>query len=144
MYEADLTHGDLQSHIWSNVPVRAVFVTAMDFRASATSPTVIVNGSGFGTQAALGTPHAVCGGFYTGSDYGTALYLYDATQGWTAGYDITGNCDSIGMVISSYSNNQIVFIFGSAYSNYALLNETDVYNVNLLGANVAGTVAFLP
>jgi hypothetical protein len=128
----------------SDVPVRAVFITAVDFTGSATSPTVIVDGSGFGTQAALGTPHAVCGGSYTGSDYGTALYLYDATQGWTAGYEVTGNCDSIGIIISSYSNNQIVFTFGSAYSNYSLLNASDFCNLNLLGASVAGTVAFLP
>jgi hypothetical protein len=81
------------------------------------SPTVTINGSGFPKKAPTKTV-APC--TFTGEDYGTAgIWLADATVGWTAGYadNAPGGEDCIGLVISSWTTDQIVFTFGTGYGS---------------------------
>ena len=109
-------------------------VTSVVFTGSAQSPTVTVNGLRFGTEPA-GTP-AGCND--SGQDYGSGFYLQDVTAGWTAGQD--GDC--VGLVVSSYTATQVVYTFGSNYSNYGLLNAGDSYTLAVAGATFSGTVSY--
>jgi uncharacterized repeat protein (TIGR01451 family) len=126
-------------------------ITSVIFGGTVSSPTVTVEGSGFGTEADLGTPHpaGVCGA-NTGSDYSSdPLYLFDSTGSWHAGrgpgdpgtYLDEGDC--IGLLISSYSNTQISFALGNYYPccGYSL-SPGDAFAVGVLGATFSGTVAY--
>jgi hypothetical protein len=108
------------------------------------SPTVTVSGSGFGTIANLGPGSASCG---TGDDYADNFLFADQTDGWNAG-EGPPQYDCIGVIIQSYSNEQVVFTFGSQYGVYrigsgvALLNSGDQFTMTLLGASFSGTAAY--
>jgi hypothetical protein len=128
-------------------------ISAVYVSGSPSSPTITVAGSGFGTEAALGTaenpadyfPPGVpvnCSG-NLGSDYGANLYLQDTIAGWNAGKGATStaNGDQIGLIISSYSDTQIVFTLGSCYSYYHL-SAGDAYTMNVLGASYSGIVDY--
>ena len=106
------------------------------------APTVTVSGSGFGALADLGLPvPAYCGN--TGSDYGNNFYL---TDGWGAGQGVGPFGDCTGVIISSYSNTQITFTFGSGYgtgpNQYGVLSAGDSFQMNVLGATYNGTVPY--
>jgi hypothetical protein len=129
---------------WSEVPVIGSMINSVTVSGSAAAPTITVTGSGFGTEASLGTPQTPCGPSSTGSDYATNLSLADTTQAWDAGQGPPAPCDDIGLVISSYSNTQIVFTFGSNYPSLASLAQGDSSTMNVLGASLSGTVAYSP
>jgi len=114
-------------------------ISGLRFTGSPTSPTVTVNGTGFGAQAWLGTPQTPCGGFdTTGKDYGNNLIFSDSTQHWGAGQ----SCDALGLQIQSYSPTQIVFRFGNAYPGFGSLIAGDSYSMTVLGRTFSGTVAY--
>lgn len=113
-------------------------VTDVSFSGSASSPTITVTGTGFGGESDLGAAQSPgsCGG--TGSDYGSNFVLSDHTGNWTAGQGPNG---CVGVLISSYSDTQIVFSLGSYYSNVSL-NEGDSYTMTVLGSSFTGTVSY--
>src|SRR5579875_2940464 len=90
-------------------------------------PTITIDGSGFGTAPA---PVLTASPGYTGSDYGpTALWFDDlGPQGFQAGRSATTGHDTIGLVISSYTDTQIVLTLGSEYSEF--FYPDDIYRIN--------------
>jgi len=114
----------------------AATVTDVEFSGNATSPVVTVSGSGFGTEADLGTPGAA-GCSATGSDFGSSLWIQDWTDNWVAGRGAA----CIGLLVSSYSDNQVVFSFGSDFSSYSLTSGAG-FTLSLRGATFSGTVNY--
>ena len=118
--------------------VDAATITDVAFSGTPAAPVITVAGSGFGTLASLGTPSSPGCGPQTGSDFGNKLWIQDFGGIWTAGQ---GN-DCIGLQISSYTDNQVIFSFGSDYSSYAPLSSGDSFSVSLLGAVFSATVSY--
>jgi len=115
----------------------AATITNVQFSGTTASPVVIVSGSGFGTMSNLGTPGAA-GCAQTGSDFGNNLFIQDWTGPWLAGRGTA----CIGLFITSYSDTQVIFTFGSDYSFYSLSSD-DNFTVSLLGANFTGFVNYV-
>lgn len=117
---------------------KAQIVTSTTFYGPSSDPTVIVNGSGFGS-APVGVPVAP-----GSTDYdfvGGQLTFNDDAQSWQAGSP--GN--SLGLVLSSYTDSRAIFGFGPALSGSTpeySLNAGDAYRVSVNGANSSGTVNF--
>jgi hypothetical protein len=111
------------------------------------SPTVSISGSGFGTIANLGSGEAACGSSPTGLDYANHFLFADTTDGWNAG-EGSPTYDCIGVIIQSYSNDEVVFTFGSQYGVYrlssgvALLSSGDQFTMTLLEASFSGTTEY--
>ncbi len=94
-------------------PAPAV-ITSVTFAGTLADPTITVVGNNFGTEPTAGLP--ATGGLAspgTGNDFGTDLHIYDATRGWDAG--MAG--DTIGILVSTYSDTSITFQLGSVYTN---------------------------
>ena len=113
-------------------------ISAVTFGGTPASPTVTVWGSGFGTQANLGTPVPAYNG-YTGSDYGQQFYLLD---GFGGGEGDGPFGDDVGVSVSSYSDDQITFSFGSGYPYYGPVNQGDSFSVTVLGTTFDGTASY--
>jgi hypothetical protein len=82
------------------------------------SPTITVTGTGFGTEP---TGHPDTCSTYTGDYYNQNFYFWDDTTYWESG--LSGDC--IGIVISSWTADKIVFGFGSGYGtgpDYSMYN----------------------
>ncbi|MDP9226263.1 MAG: hypothetical protein M3P18_20980 [Actinomycetota bacterium] len=70
----------------------------------------------------------------TSSDYGASgLWFQDVTQGWTAGQ--SGDC--IGLIVSSYTDTQIVYTFGADYPNFSPVTDGDHYTSRCVGSRTA-------
>ena len=117
-------------------------ITGISFGGSVVSPTVTITGSGFGTEADLGTAQKPCGPASTGSDFGGNLTVDDTTAGWNAGASGSG-CSYAGLKISSYSANQVVLTFGSNYPTYGSLVAGNLITVSLLGTSYTLPVAYV-
>ena len=115
-------------------------ITAVTYGGSFTSPTITIWGSGFGTRSFLGAPQtpSTCGG--SGSDYAGTISLHDSSTSPQNDAGALGDC--IGLVISSYSDSQIVLSPGSTYGTpgYGPDDFGDSISVNVLGASYSGTV----
>jgi len=122
-------------------------ITSVTFSLSGTVPTVTVNGSGFGKlpKANPSTPVA-CAAGSTGYDYGPGgLWFSDKSKGWTAGqYKPKQNAgyDCIGLLVSEFTDTQIVFTFGSYYGVYGPLQEGDKWRVHVHGTTASGKAPF--
>jgi hypothetical protein len=115
-------------------------ISSVTFGGNETSPTVTISGSGFGTQGELDSPQESCG---NGSDFGNNLDVSDATQGWSAGQDNLNDYDCVGLIISSYSDSQIVFSFDNQYGTAPfVLDSGDDYTVDVLDSAFSGTVSY--
>jgi hypothetical protein len=85
------------------------------------NPTVTVSGSGFGKKApvpavAVSSLTNCPGG--TGTDYKVVLFQDDSAN-WAAAHNTTtttGTC--VGISVSTWTNTQVVFTFGSAYGSF--------------------------
>jgi hypothetical protein len=121
-----------------SLSANAQVITSTAFYGPSSDPTVIVDGSGFGS-APVGVP--VDSGS-TGDDFvGGQLTFNNDTQSWQAGSP--GN--SLGLILSSYTSNQVIFGFGSGLTGNnpsTTLNAGDSYRVSVNGANSNGTVNF--
>ena len=142
-YTASVTYGgdaDLSGSGPATTPFTVTpAVDGVTFGGDPANPTVTVSGSGFGANSsAIGPPTgASCSA--SGSDYGTKFNFADNTNVWGAG---TGPGDCIGVVISSYSNNQIVFTFGNGYDLYGgPINDGDTYSMTVLGTTFNGSAS---
>jgi hypothetical protein len=118
------------------VPVTAgPTISSVTFTGSPSSPTVTVSGSNLGS--APGGGPAGCS--TTGDNYpGNSLTFGDTTGAWGAG---TGG-DCIGIVVSSYTNSQVVYQFGSGYNTYGTANSGDAYTLTVQGLAFSGTVNY--
>jgi hypothetical protein len=118
------------------VPVTAApRISSVTFGGDASDPTVTINGSNFGTEP--GSSPAGCS--TSGDNFsGVSLTFNDTTGGWGAG---TGG-DCIGLVVSSYTNTQVVYQFGSGYTVYGTANSGDGFSVMVQGATYSGTVTY--
>ena len=114
-------------------------IDGVTFGGDPTNPTVIVSGAGFDTQSYLST--AVPATDYcnsdTGYDYGNSFYFSDNTNSWQAGQG--GNC--VGLLISTYTANQIIFTFGTEYSTFGPVKNGDSFSVKLFGVAFNGTAS---
>jgi hypothetical protein len=131
-----------------SVALAAPGISAVRFSGSPSSPTISVQGSGFGAQPA-GEP-ADSG--YTGEDYGNALYLCDSAgdpNAFCAGQGAGGGSgDLIGLAVSSYTTSSIVYGLGSDYALYYYPNDVfrleagDRFVIYVKGAMCIGAVNF--
>lgn len=93
----------------------------VDFIGSPASPEVVLYGENFGSKPApepvSGTNNlGLCGATGDdGFDYGLALWQDDHTQRWSAGRTPDWN-DCIGLKIRKYTDEKIVYTFGSLYT----------------------------
>lgn len=147
----------------STRPAHASGITSVVFTGNASNPTITINGSGFGSTAPATNPiytpagNTAPGITYTcpatigndGFDYGTSLWLQDTKSpgGYRMGrYDSTiDELDCIGLLVTSYSDTQVVFTLGAEYSEggYSLA-QGDPYTVYVNGAQTSGTVIYQP
>ena len=117
-------------------------ITSVSFTGSSATPTITVNGSGFGTVPPSASPGCEASGTeYVNDD----LYIVDNTQNWTAGEP--GACISVANV--SWTNTQVVFNFAGSYGTTCcgvdwVLNPGDNVTVQLLGATDTLTVGYPP
>jgi hypothetical protein len=125
-------------------------ISSVAFGGNANSPTITVNGSGFGTSA---PPVAATGGCSGsgGDDYGYLhLALFDMANNpnaFNAGYSdpIYGRQSCIGLVITSYSDTQIVYSFSSYYAEtgqFYVLNQGDPFWLFVGGVGCSGNVDY--
>ncbi len=127
--------------------VTGPYISTVQISKNVKSPKVTISGSGFGTVANLGSGTAACGSHPTGFDYGNHFLFSDTTEGWNAG-EASPDYDCIGVIIKSYSDEQVVFTFGSDYGVYpigsgvALLNSGDRFTMTLLGASFSGKIHY--
>ena len=113
-------------------------ISSVVFGGTISAPTVTVSGSGFGTEANLGTPTAAgCG--LSGSNYGNDFEFADNTGSWQGGQ---APADCVGLIISSYTDNQITYSFGSGYSVFGPVQIGDAFTMTVLNATFNGTVSF--
>jgi hypothetical protein len=131
----------------SSVPAYspAPTISSVTITGALTNPTVTVSGSGFGNENDLGSPvpATYCSNSATGIDYDNNLWISD---GWGAGEGSGPFGDCTGLNVSSYTNSQIVFTFGSGYGTgvgqYGVLSPGDSFTMTVLGTTFSGTVPF--
>lgn len=134
------------SVLFATSPSGATTISSVTFTGTLTDPTFTVDGTGFGSQPAVSV--AAQSG-YTGEDYGvTALSFHDlGPLSFNAGQNIGTGRDTIGLVISSYTDTEIVFTLGSTYADYYYpigmfqIQNGDPYDVEVNGViSAANTV----
>ncbi len=123
-------------------------IASVVFGGGSTSPTITVNGSGFGNKAPKPNPtDRPCNELdspNTGYDYGNNVVLWDngPIDQFQAGYP--GDC--IGIIIQSWSSTQVVFTFGQWYEDVQLgrqpLDQGDPFVIHVKGAVITGTVMY--
>ena len=113
-------------------------ISSVTLTGTAANPTVTVSGSNFGSNPPTGTPET-CQSGDTGDDYGSAgLILQDTTESWGAGQ--SGDC--IGLLLTSWSNTQVVFTVGNEYAHYGPIAVGDQIKVTVQGATDTVTASF--
>jgi hypothetical protein len=127
----------------------AATITSVAFSGTSSNPTVTVTGTRFGNKAPKPNPSGrPCGEpdvTSTGDNYGKNLIFWSTVGSgdWQAGFP--GDC--IGLVITSYSNTQIVFTLGDFYrdpvQNYHQMANGDTFSINVKGNALIGTVSGL-
>jgi hypothetical protein len=134
---------------WPSVAAAAPVIGSISFAGASSNPQMTILGSGFGSEPAS-TNLAYKG--YTGFDYGNALYFCDTStnpNAFCAGQnDGKGGGDTIGLVVGSYTDTQIVYALGSSYSlsyypsNTFRLQQGDHFTAYVSGMTCSGVVDF--
>jgi formylglycine-generating enzyme required for sulfatase activity len=123
-------------------------ISSVVFTGSPANPTILIAGQGFNPRPAV-TSAGRAGS--TGDDYGTSLHVTDSTgpTAFHAGYDVPSvEHDSIGLVVSAYSDNLISYSLGSIYrsqyypSRTFQLNEGDSFTVYVRNSALSGIVHY--
>lgn len=112
-------------------------ISSVKATGPASSPTIIVKGTGFGAVPPAGMPSS-CGG--TGQNFGNTgqmLFFTDVTAGW--GADTGGDC--IGLIITKWTPSTIEFQLGSSYISmaYTQMAAADQFQVVVQGVTFSGT-----
>ncbi len=115
-------------------------VKKVAFSGTPSEPTVTVTGLGMGSiPIAEDEPAPECleAGTPTGENFGTSLLFSDESRAWTAGQD--GDC--IGLVVKTFTETEIVFQFGSNYSQYEPVAKKDLYKFTVNGLTKTGKIS---
>jgi hypothetical protein len=115
-------------------------IKSVKFSGTPSEPTVTIKGNGLGSlpfEAAEPVAECFPEEVATGNDFGTSAWFEDNSDGWRAG---EGAGDCIGLIFSTYTETEVVYHFGSAYSHYPPLASGDGYTVTLYGLTKTGTV----
>ena len=122
----DLLLADVNDDAIVTATTPTASMSALYVTGPLSNPTITIDGSGFGSQ-----PSGVAAGCNgSGDDYMLSQFmLWDVQQGWQVGYP--GDC--IGMQVSSWTPTQVVFSFGSYYSQYNPISVGDTLLVGLQG-----------
>jgi hypothetical protein len=115
-------------------------VKKVKFAGTPAEPTLTITGEGMGsipTAEDEPAPECLEAGPPTGENFGTSVHFSDENQGWTAGQ----NGDCIGLVVSTFTETEVVFKFGSNYSQYTPIAKKDVYNLSVNGLAKKGKVS---
>lgn len=111
------------------------------------SPTVTITGSGFGTEPTGTSADTTSCGSYTnnGDVFGNKFYSYDDATGMSAGYSNKTSATCIGIIITTWTKNRIVFQWGNAYGTYTnwWINNGDNYVFSMKGYLWGGVVSGL-
>jgi hypothetical protein len=122
----DLLLADVNDDAIVTATTPTASMSALYVTGPLSNPTITIDGSGFGSQPS-GVPSSCSA---TGDDYMFSQFvLWDVEQGWQVGYP--GDC--IGMQVSSWTPTQVVFTFGSFYSEYNPISVGDTLLVGLQG-----------
>ena len=110
-------------------------------------PTVIISGHGFGTSPPAGQANnsTSCGSYTNnGEDYGPKDLWFEDVSNFAAGNGTPPNGTCIGIIVLSWSSDQLVYQFGNAYNSFDhwYLSAGDQYIVSVKGVQSTGTVSF--
>ena len=131
-------------------PATSPTISSVSFGGTAgsgkASPTITIDGSGFGSEP-LGVPDNVtsCGTYTDNGDvYENELSFLDVSN-FRAGYSDNSGASCIGIKVQSWSNNQVVLQFGNAYGTFQhwYLSNGDSYDVYIWGYGWGGLVSGL-
>ena len=122
-------------------------ISGVSFAGDTTAPTVTVTGHGFGAAPPAGqdASSTSCGNYSSnGEDYGTSGLKFEDTGNFEAGGGDPLSGDCIGLVVQSWSTDQVVFQFGSAYNSFDhwYIADGDQYKVTVNNLQYSGTVSF--
>lgn len=115
-------------------------IKSVKFSGFPKEPTVVIKGRGMGSlpfEAAEAVPPCFEEEVASGDDFGTTVTFQEPSEGWTAG---EGPGDCIGLVFSTFTETEVVYHFGSAYSHYSPLAKGDEYSLTINGLTHSGTV----
>lgn len=130
----------------TTAPPSVPVISAVSFTGNTATPTVIVSGQGFGTSPSGQLDNATSCGSYTnnGDDFGTNSLWFQDNGNFAAGLGTppTGSC--IGIIVLSWSNDQVVYQFGNAYNSFDhwYISPGDPYTLAVRGAQYQGTASF--
>jgi hypothetical protein len=125
-------------------------VSAVSFTLTGHRPTVTVNGQDLGTHPPTAYPasNTQCGHYPdNGNWYGAnGLWFRDNTHPWIAGRgDATGG-SCIGIIVDSWSDDQVTFRFGHAYAYHGYshwwIAPGDAFTIMIKGQSRSGVVKF--
>jgi hypothetical protein len=124
------------------IPPPAVTSVLVTGTGQASSPTVTVNGTHFGSRAAIPIQSPACVSNDRSGIYATqGLAFDDSSQGWQAGQG--GDC--LGLTVKKWTPSQVVFTFGPFYPQVGALALGDSIHVGVLSASWDGNArATLP
>jgi hypothetical protein len=122
-------------------------ITAVTFSGDTSAPTVTIAGTGFGDAPPAGQSDNTtsCGDYTSNGDvYGPSGLWFVDVNNFDAGQSSSSGAACIGIVVQSWSANQVVYQFGNAYDSFAhwYITAGDQYNLSLEGVQQSGTVAF--
>lgn len=122
-------------------------ISGVAFTGDTTTPTVVVTGSGFGAAPPVGQADnsTNCGSYTSnGYDYGPSNLSFQDIGNFAAGIGTPPNGSCIGIIVLSWSDNQLVYQFGNAYNSFDhwYISAGDQYTLSVNGLNYSGTVSF--
>jgi hypothetical protein len=115
-------------------------IKSVKFGGTPSEPTVTIKGKGLGSlpfEAAEQVPECFPEEVATGNDFGSTVWFEDSSDGWRAG---EGGGDCIGLIFSSFTETEVIYHFGSAYSHYPPLAGGDSYTLTVYSLTHSGTV----
>ncbi len=116
-------------------------IKSVKFDGTPSEPLIVVKGIGLGSFPA-GSAEEDPNCFAEepsglGNDFGTAAVFSDTSAGWDSG---EGPGDCIGLIFKTYTETEVVFHFGSAYTHYVPVHKGDGYTLTLNALSKSGTV----
>lgn len=121
-------------------------ISGVSFTGNTAAPTVTVSGQGFGTSPTGQLNNSTSCGSYTnnGDDYGTGNLWFEDGSNFAAGIGTPPNGTCVGIIILSWSGDQVAYQFGNAYDSFAhwYISAGDQYTLSVKGVQYSGTVSF--
>jgi len=127
-------------------PTPVLTVQSVIFTGTTASPKVTVTGSNFGSEPVGVSDNNNSCGRYTnnGYDFGPN-FTFDDPGNFTAGSGTPPSGTCVGIIVTSWSATQIVFVFGNAYNSFDhwYLTDGDKYVLSIKGVQASGQVGGL-